>query len=183
MNKMNLINVYQWLNNKLFDTCRLPEGINREILSNYILDEYGEFTPLCDNPDFFKSRIDNWFNAEYDNFDRINKALNLEYNVIDNYDRTEEFIDTNTGNRNNTNKNTNQVSAYNSETFTNASQDNGESGETSRYETMHTAHIHGNIGVTTSAQMLEGEVNLRMRYDIYNIIAVAFFKKFMLHCL
>ena len=41
-----------------------------------------------------------------------------------------------------------------------------------------TGRIHGNIGVTTSQQMLISEINLRSDYNIYDIIAEMFVKEF-----
>ena len=38
----------------------------------------------------------------------------------------------------------------------------------------YTSRIHGNIGVTTSAQMLEGELALRKSMDLYALIAAEF---------
>lgn len=39
--------------------------------------------------------------------------------------------------------------------------------------------IHGNIGVTTSQQMIESEMSLRAKYDIYKIIAKEFEREFL----
>lgn len=39
--------------------------------------------------------------------------------------------------------------------------------------------IHGNIGVTTSQQMIESEMNLRAKYDIYKIISREFEREFL----
>ena len=39
--------------------------------------------------------------------------------------------------------------------------------------------IHGNIGVTTSQQMIESEMSLRAKYDIYKIIAREFEREFL----
>ena len=47
-----------------------------------------------------------------------------------------------------------------------------------RTETENT-HIHGNIGVTTSQQMIESEMSLRAKYDIYKIIAREFEREFL----
>lgn len=47
-----------------------------------------------------------------------------------------------------------------------------------RIETENT-HIHGNIGVTTSQQMIESEVSLRAKYDIYKIISREFEREFL----
>ncbi len=50
-----------------------------------------------------------------------------------------------------------------------------------KYETdnnlTHNAHLYGNIGVTTSQQMLESEINLRQKINIYDVIAEIFFKE------
>lgn len=40
-------------------------------------------------------------------------------------------------------------------------------------------HIHGNIGVTTSQQMIESEISLRAKYDIYKIISREFEREFL----
>ena len=40
-------------------------------------------------------------------------------------------------------------------------------------------HIHGNIGVTTSQQMIESEMSLRAKYDIYKIISREFEREFL----
>lgn len=47
-----------------------------------------------------------------------------------------------------------------------------------RTETENT-RIHGNIGVTTSQQMIESEMSLRAKYDIYKIIAKEFEREFL----
>lgn len=41
----------------------------------------------------------------------------------------------------------------------------------------HTGHMYGNIGVTTSQQMLESEFKLRQNINIYDVIAEIFFKE------
>lgn len=42
----------------------------------------------------------------------------------------------------------------------------------------YTAHLHGNIGITTSQQMIESEIELR-KYDVYNDIAMRFEHEFL----
>lgn len=164
---MNLINIWNWTDKQLFADIVLPQQVDRVTLVNHILSEYGEYTPLCEDPSFFKNEIDNWFKVELDNFTHIANALDMQYNAIENYDRTEENSSNNTL--------TDKVSAFDTEAFSNDS----EKSNAGQYQ----SHIHGNIGVTTSQQMIESEIHLRTNYDVYNIIAVGFFKKFMLHCL
>ena len=40
--------------------------------------------------------------------------------------------------------------------------------------------IHGNIGVTTSQQMLASELQIRPKLNIYDLITDMFYKEFML---
>ena len=47
-----------------------------------------------------------------------------------------------------------------------------------RTETENT-HIHGNIGVTTTQEMIESEMSLRAKYDIYKIISREFEREFL----
>jgi hypothetical protein len=47
-----------------------------------------------------------------------------------------------------------------------------------RTETENT-RVHGNIGVTTSQQMIESEMSLRAKYDIYKIISREFEREFL----
>ena len=95
------------------------------------------------------------------------------------------------------------VSAYNEDGYTNREKDtethnsnntqtynstvtNTESGSDKtqtdygkqRTETENT-RIHGNIGVTTSQQMIESEISLRAKYDIYKIISREFEREFL----
>lgn len=40
-------------------------------------------------------------------------------------------------------------------------------------------HVHGNIGVTTNQQMIEQELDMRIKNDLYSIIAALFEKEFI----
>lgn len=50
--------------------------------------------------------------------------------------------------------------------------------DTGSYENVKTGHTYGNIGVTTSAQMLQGEIDVRTANDMYNIILQSFKNQF-----
>lgn len=52
--------------------------------------------------------------------------------------------------------------------------------ETSEETSSHSGHVSGNIGVTTSQQMVEAELRLRMYFDLYTIITQEFKEKFCL---
>ena len=54
-----------------------------------------------------------------------------------------------------------------------------ENGTTSGHET---SHIHGNIGVTTSQQMIESSIDLLGVSDVYRYITADFIKTFCIRC-
>lgn len=55
-----------------------------------------------------------------------------------------------------------------------------ERAEDTSEESEHTAHIYGNIGVTTSTAMLTEYVNFFQDYNVYEMLADAFIKEFCL---
>jgi hypothetical protein len=55
----------------------------------------------------------------------------------------------------------------------NAESKSGKFDETSK----HDGHLYGNIGVTTSQQMLQAELDLRSKVNIYDVIAEMFYKE------
>lgn len=46
-------------------------------------------------------------------------------------------------------------------------------------EETETNHVHGNIGVTTNQQMIESEIEMRQKYDLYGIIYGLFETEFL----
>ena len=59
----------------------------------------------------------------------------------------------------------------------NAESKNGRSDETSK----HDGHLYGNIGVTTSQQMLNAELDLRAKVNIYDVVAEMFYREFCVY--
>ena len=80
-------------NRSLFESIRLPEGIDKDILVPFIITRAGDFPVLYNDPDYLYHMTTLWFNAFYDNFARINRALTEDYDPIHNYDRTEDEFD------------------------------------------------------------------------------------------
>lgn len=57
-------------------------------------------------------------------------------------------------------------------------EESGSSSENSHGSTLHSGRIHGNIGVTTSQQMVTQELDLAHKLDIYHVIIQDFKKRF-----
>lgn len=185
------------LNDDLFKGLTLPEGLAKKTLTDNILLQGGEFEVLYADPFFVQNAISIWADREQATFKRWVDALAIEYAPLENYDRHEDWTDTldsdgtsRTTGTNDTSTDgtvTTDVSAYDSngyqpkekvttsETIDNDTTENNTS--TLDNEGVHTGRIHGNIGVTTSQQMLESELDLGY-WNIYSRITDMFLKEF-----
>lgn len=206
MAKITLIGLENFLNcnaMSIFDFLELPEKIDKITIENSILMELGEYEPLWSDAYFFRNMVGVWSKKWHRTFDRWSNALSIEYNPLENYDRMEEWSDdeketsllkgTITGNTTTTEHGTNKndVSAFNDanyqpnerNTIDNNSQDNSTSTSDSSTDTtrknIRTGRSHGNIGVTTSQQMLESELNIA-KFNIYENIVDIFASEFCL---
>lgn len=93
MARITLWGFYQFTDKKLFDNIKLYEGFDKQILIDLIMQQSGELFPFHQQPDYLKLNIENWFARMYDQFKRMHDAITAEYNPIENYDRIEEWSD------------------------------------------------------------------------------------------
>lgn len=193
----------------IFDDFALPNSVasRKAEFVDEILSELGQLEALYPNAEVFKRILKAWSNTRLTEWQRVETALTAEYNPIHNFDRNEDYTDTNTeketgnsnstssteSNANGTNENTESETAFNTESFKNRTKTNGtdtanstasatnESSNTVNRETkvQHTAHLYGNIGVTTSQQMINEELTMR-RNDLESYIIDDFKHRFCL---
>lgn len=209
---MSLMTVEGLYNYKdtLFSEFEVPVGMDKQIAIDTICMRSRELEVLYPNLEFFAKRIGMWSRKNQYNWKKLYDTTLLEYNPIENYDRMEEWTDTDsetgTNSRNNDIRNTISNEVTNSGTVTeqntafnaglsdhskeisnNNTNSNGsgsttenESG-TSKRDLTHkrTGRAHGNIGVTTSQQMIQSEREVAM-FNIYDIIAESFVDNFCL---
>ena len=188
---------FQNAGNDLFEFLSLPTGLNKQTLTDNILLQGGEFEVLYSDPMSLKTSIGIWSDREAATFQRWVDALAIEYAPLENYDRHEDWTDTldsdgtsrTTGTNDTSTSGSVQtdVSAYDSsgyqpkekvttsETIDNDTTENNTS--TLDNTGRHTGRIHGNIGVTTSQQMLESELDLGY-WNIYSRITDMFLEEF-----
>lgn len=242
-------------NDDLFKNLVLPVGIDKETLISNIIMRGAEFEVLYSDAYFFQEVIGPWSNKWNRTFTKWIDALNIEYSPLENYDRFEEWDETDSGNVHNTAVNvlndsiteTGQVTAENSDTLTlNSTRTNNDTSNvdsttdtkisafnsaimepnttdivdsstvntgsevnngsnvnegllttdttnttnalknsTLNDDTEHNktnkrvGRAHGNIGVTTSQQMLEAELKLAY-WNIYEHITDIFLSEFII---
>lgn len=167
--KMTLIGQYRY-HSDLFEYLTLPEAIDKETFIDTLMTVYGEFPTIYPNPDYMKWFIGLWGRKSQQDLLKISQALLDDYNPLHNYDRYEEYTDNVENGINTSGTSENQVSAYNVNTYQpdNKTITNGETSGTE--DRTHSGHLYGNIGVTTSQQMLEAELKLRAESNLYNIV-------------
>lgn len=181
----------------LFKELSLPEGLTKQTLTDNILLRGGEFEVLYANPSAMQSMIGIWSNKMQDTFDRWVRALAIDYAPLENYDRYESWADhtegtgssDSTGSVSTTTSDTSELtkSAYNESTYSpyEKTLNNGTLGSQTtdgtdtemENDSTHNGRIHGNIGVTTSQQMLEAELNLGY-WNVYEKITELFLQEF-----
>lgn len=169
------------------------------VLVNNILLECAELEICYPEPETMKEAISTWAQIRTTSWYRIYTALDAEYNPIHNYDRYEyidhtytpgagysdtmtdpEYTDTVTEEKPGYNSNTLVTAGKNTAARTvqtNSSVTHTPDGESDT--DIYDNHLYGNIGVTTAAQMIQGELEIR-RNDIYNIITNEFRRRFCL---
>ena len=181
-------------NPKLFSTCKLPpagtlagieEGqiieypaMERDTLKKAIVLRCGQLMLINSDPVDLQTAIDAWFIVHFAEFNGLWKTQFYEYNPIENYNRYEHLADhtddiLNQANAHGTSEN--EVAPYNASTYVQDSKNTTDTHSDSDrdIDLHHELHAHGNIGVTTSQQMIESQRAL-VDWNIYDIIASRF---------
>lgn len=204
---MNLNNLMKLYDNDLFDDITLPTGIDHDTVVNTILSESALNTPMYPEHDLFKMMIQNFFRKYYNNFDRYNRAMNEGYTPNENYRKTDERTIKDNVNKHevldghqvntfddheiredfkmafdaNDWKRTDRFDdkVYNNDDY---KQWNNTDTKTNRDGTVNTVS-HGLTGVYSNQKLVEEEVKLRSKYNVYKYISDLFYDEFMIKCM
>lgn len=170
--KVTVIGLYNY-NSELFDRMTLPDGIDRDYLVQNILERAGDMPLLYPNYDFMESMINVWAHNEQDIWIKLYNSTKFEYNPIENYDKSDEITRdvTSTGSSTGISSQT----AFNSDTFKDTAKSEGSDTNTGNEKVI--ARTHGNIGVTSSQQLIEQEREVA-QFNIYNFITQSFIDRF-----
>ena len=225
--KITLIGLYNF-DNSLFNNLTFPNGINRDLAIERILNKSEEFEVLYSNFDYLKDRIGTWSKIWERTFEKWVKALAVEYDPLYNFDRHEFYTDAKARDyRDNQNSIASSSAVENSESVSNTvtgsdtgstteqfvnAYDGGYTGKekeessavtnqsgsgdsksdisstnnsfgstnnngTSNELLQHEARLFGNIGVTTSQQMLKDELDIAT-WNLYEHISDIFIEEF-----
>lgn len=157
---LSLLGLYKY-NEQLFDGLRIPKGVDKDTIVQNLLAETAEFEILYPDPEFMANMIAVWSAKELPVWEELEKTRHYNYDPISNYDRNEES--TNTG------ESLGKVAGYNATDLVNSS---GASTDVKRR-----ARMWGNIGVTTTQQMINEQREV-VKFNISDYIIESFIKRF-----
>ena len=180
---LSILGLYNY-DDSIFENFVVPDGVDSSLAVDSILSDCAELEIMYTDPDWMKLMIAIWSNRELPVWERVYTAITKQYDPLENYNRTENWNQTDTGSSTTggSNTNTHKVTGYNSDDWQNQNQDEAYASGTgsSSLQTYHTSNVKGNIGVTTSQQMLNQELDVSYRTDIYAYIVKSFKNRFCL---
>lgn len=177
----------------LFQNIKIPTGIDRQDLIDNILEQGAAFEILYPDFEYLQFSIGAWSKRWYRTMEKWLKALNVQYDPLNNYDRHEEWTDNDkvsgktetVAGVNTTGQDELSVTAYDSDQYHNKekAESSGTSESTGSSETntdgtsTHSGHLYGNIGVTTSQEMLREELDVQ-KFNLIQQITDLFLTEF-----
>ena len=93
---MSLLGLYSY-DNTIFDQMVLPEALDSSVLVDNLLMDAASLEILYPDPVFLKEAIGRWSAKRIGVWNELYATTQYEYNPIHNYDRTEEWTDTESG--------------------------------------------------------------------------------------
>lgn len=150
----------------IFDNLQLPDGVDRDTIIFHICEECGFLEIMFPNPEYLKESIGVWSAGMLHGWEKFWYAVNFSYDPLYNYDRTETVTEQTDGTA------TGARTAFNEDAFKDT-----DKSVSNANRTMST-RAYGNIGVTTSQQMLEAELDVTKKLNVYNHISRDFKEKF-----
>lgn len=138
----------------------------RDLMLNYYLTQDMAYP----SEELMVLKIQNKANLISEYWNKLYNLKSIEYQPIENYDRYEDITETGKSNGKSNSSGTSLYSEFPMESPLKKSVNNTDSNSSANSEantdSTRKAHIHGNIGVTTSQQMLESEINLQKQLSM-----------------
>lgn len=161
---LTILGLYRW-DRRLFDGLALPPDVVRfkDDIVHTIVEECAELELVFPDFDYMKESIYTWSSLNVARWEKLYKTTAFEYDPISNYDRTETWTDTGTG--------SGKVAGFDSGTLVDSSSATSSSS--------HTGRMYGNIGVTTTQEMIESERKVNM-WNFFQVIVNEFKTKYCL---
>ena len=179
MASISILGLYQF-DPSIFDNMELPSELNKNTFVQNLLIEYAGMEVLYPDPDFIKTAITSWSKSRIYAWNRYQTVLYEKYDPFINIKRDELRTITQERDLTSEGTNTDKVSAWNESSFTNRGQTDGLSYDTGTVTTTEHFHVEGDSAITDAQDVLEKEMKVRIRYDLYRIILDEFKRRFLI---
>ncbi len=141
----------------ILDGLALPSGMDADVLKQNLLLETESMEILYPSAPFLKAAITVWSAERLEVWQKLYDTTQLQYEPLENYDRQEESNSSNASASSGSTTVTNSTTAYNSNTFADTAKSNTAGSNQGNSSGTFRSRVHGNIGVTTSQQMLTAQ--------------------------
>ena len=144
--------------NSLFDNLVVPDIIDKDVLITNLLAETSELEVLYPDSDYMKALIGYWSQKQLPIWQKYADTLGIEYDPLDNYvKKTEHHGD-------NDSDSVDSVKGYN-ETEWVESDKNVSSGHNNYNRT-----VTGNVGIRRFSNLINEEMEMREKYNLYDLL-------------
>ena len=182
---LSILGLYNY-DSSIFENMVVPVGVDKELLIDNILLDNANISLVYTDYEFMKHAIRMWSSSELDIWTKLFNTFNEEYNPLWNVDEntteTRDIDTTDNSVSRNSGEDVSSVKGFNNDTWAEHdklnSSNNGAVDSEGTVREVFTRKRGGNIGVTMSQQLLEAELNVRPKLNIYNYISNSFKKRF-----
>lgn len=164
----------------IFDGLVLPDELDHDVMVNNIVMNFAELEVIYPDPGFIKNAIAQWSASRIQTWERMQKVLYEEYDPFINIKRDEHRTITETRDLTASGDATGKVSAWNETDFSNRNKTETSSSDTGTIVTDETFHVEGDSAITDAQDVLKKEMDVRLRFNLYNIIQEEFKQRFLL---
>lgn len=112
---LSILTLYKW-DETLFDNMNIPPLLDKDLLVDNLVIELAEFSVLYPDPEVMKYAIEKWSKKELKVWQDEYDTTMLDYNPIENYNRTETGTETEIRDLNKTDLETRNLTGSNNET-------------------------------------------------------------------
>jgi len=180
---LSILGLYNY-DNTIFDDMALPAVItdkgNEYLVHGSILLEYAEMEVLYPDPVIMKQAIAIWSKSRFQAWTKMADVLYENYDPFINIKRDEIRTITQERDLAGTGTSTNKVSAWNAASYSDRSMNDTSTTDTGTITTTENFHVEGDSAITDAQDVLRKEMEVRIKYELINIIKEEFKERFLL---
>lgn len=171
---LSILGLYNY-DNTLFDGMVIPSSLDKSLIIDNILMELAELEVIYPDPEFMKFAIARWSKKQLPAWESYMKVLNVsDYDPFINMDRSRNYKE----------KTTRDLTyTQNTNAWNDTSADGVQRGMDTDKGTVdfeHTERTFGDSAMYSKQNIIEQEMDVRLKYQIYDMIVNEFKQRFCL---